>query len=178
MALLLVVYVAGAVIFMGRFYPNTTLGNFDLSMKPFDQAVDELESAEKSYALSISGEGFSTNITAKQGDIQLDSDKVIAAAKGGMNPALWFVNMWGAHDATENLTASADSTALRNLLTEEIEEFNAGQTASEDAAIVFDAESHSYKIARGQRHSARCGRSRAAGDYRHAQHARYAQARR
>ena len=45
-ALLLVVYVAGAVIFMGRFYPNTTLGNFDLSMKPFDQAVDELESAE------------------------------------------------------------------------------------------------------------------------------------
>ena len=145
-ALLLVVYVAGAVIFMGRFYPNTTLGNFDLSMKPFDQAVDELESAEKSYALSISGEGFSTNITAKEGGIQLDSDKVIAAAKGGMNPALWFVNMWGAHDATENLTASADSTALRNLLTEEIEEFNAGQTASEDAAIVYDAESHSYKI--------------------------------
>ena len=37
-------------------------------------------------------------------------------------------------------------TALRNLLTEEIEEFNAGQTASEDAAIVYDAESHSYKI--------------------------------
>lgn len=145
-ALLLVVYVAGAVVFMGRFYPNTTLGNFDLSMKPFDQAVDELESAEKSYALSISGEGFSTNITAKQGGIQLDSDKVIAAAKGGMNPALWFVNMWGTHDATENLTASADSTALRNLLTEEIEEFNAGQTASEDAAIVYDAESHSYII--------------------------------
>ncbi len=93
-------------------------------MKPFDQACRRLESAEKSYALSISGEGFSTNITAKEGGIQLDSDKVIAAAKGGMNPALWFVNM-DAHDATENLTASADSTALRNLLTEEIEEFNA-----------------------------------------------------
>ena len=145
-ALLLAVYAAGAVVFMGRFYPNTTLGNYDMSMKPFDQAIDELESAEKAYALSISGEGFSMSITAQQGGIQLDSDKVIATAKGGMNPALWFVNMWGAHDVTDNLTASADSTALRELLTTEIGEFNAGQTASEDAAIVYDAESRSYKI--------------------------------
>ncbi len=145
-ALLLVVYIAGAIMFSTHFYPHTTIGKFDVSMASFDDAAAQIDSAEKSYALAISGEGFKANVTAAEGGMQIDSAKVIAAAKADMNPALWFVNAWRSHDESEHLAASADSTALRQTVTAAVDEFNATQTASQDAAIVYDAAKRTYAV--------------------------------
>ncbi len=145
-ALLLVVYIAGVVVFSTHFYPNTTMGKFDFSMKSFDEAASQIDSAEKNYTLAISGQGFTANVTAAEGGMQVDSSKVVASAKGDMGPALWFIHAWGAHDESDHLAASADSAALRETVTAAVNDFNATQTASQDAGIVYNAANRTYTV--------------------------------
>lgn len=145
-AVLVVIYIAGVVVFSTRFYPNTTMGKFDLSMKTFDEVADELDSAEKNYSLAISGQGFSTSIDSEEGGVQIDSSKVASSARGDMVPALWFIKIFGAHDKSDCLASTANSNSLREVLTAEIDEFNANQTVSKDATIAYDSASRAYQV--------------------------------
>ncbi len=145
-AVLVVIYLVGVVVFSTHFYPNTTMGKFDFSMKTFDEAIAELDSAEESYALAISGQGFTSSISSEEGGVQIDSSKVVSSASGDMVPALWFVKIFGAHDKTDCLASTANSNSLREIITAEIDEFNAEQTVSKDASIAYDSASRTYQV--------------------------------
>ena len=66
------VYVAGAVVFMGRFFPHTVVGKSDISLKTPEEVQQILEESVSDYRLSVSGLGFSLDLTAEEAGLVLD----------------------------------------------------------------------------------------------------------
>lgn len=140
------VYTAGVVTFSDRFYPNTTMGAFDLSMKTFAEASDEIAEAEKGYALSITGQGLNFKVSAADGGMALDADAVVKSASEDMNPFLWFVRIWSHHDLTESLTAQSDAAALGAAITSAVDAYNQDAKPSQDANVVYDPDTADYVV--------------------------------
>ena len=63
-AVIAIVYLAGALVFMDRFMPNTTIMGKDVSLKTTAEVQDLLTDVAKSYQLSVSGERFSLTLTS------------------------------------------------------------------------------------------------------------------
>ena len=57
-AAMLVVYGAGFLYFSSHFFPNTNLNDEDLSMQSSDVLAGKIQNQADSYALTISGQGF------------------------------------------------------------------------------------------------------------------------
>ncbi len=69
---LLVVYLAGAFVFMGRFFPNTAVSGLDISMKSPEEVGVILDDAVGDYKLVVTGQGL--NFLAERGQIGMTLD--------------------------------------------------------------------------------------------------------
>ena len=145
-ALLLIVYIAGVVVFSGRFYPNTVMGALDVSMKPFSEASSMVAEAERDYELTVSGQGLDLVVSSAQGGMSVDSNAVVDSAKSDMNVWLWPAQVFGEHDATGHLAATADASALGDVVRAAVQAFNDTATPSANAQVVFDADSGDYIV--------------------------------
>lgn len=146
--LLVCVYVAGAVAFMGRFYPDTVLGSLDVSLKSADEAAAMLAEAERDYTLRITGQGLDFSVTSEQAGVGVDARSIVEAALGDANPWLWPVQAFASHDESDRLKAASDSTELSAVVAEAVDAFNASATPASDAHVAFDDASGAYVVAK------------------------------
>ena len=73
LGLLLVVYLIGAFVFMGRFFfPSTVVSNLDISMKTPDEVSAILDEAVGDYKFSVTGQGLDLSLSAEQIGMTLD----------------------------------------------------------------------------------------------------------
>lgn len=145
--LLAVVYVAGAVTFTGRFYPNTVMGTLDLSMKGADEAVAMLADAERDYTLQVEGQGLDFTISSVQAGIGVDARAIIEAALADSDPWKWPLRIGGNHDETERMAAASDTESLSAAVHEAVDAFNETAEPSADAHVVFDEDKNAYVVA-------------------------------
>ncbi|MFR7736502.1 MAG: hypothetical protein ACLU0V_02620, partial [Eggerthella lenta] len=78
-AVIAIVYLAGALVFMDRFMPNTTIMGKDVSLKTTAEVQDLLTDVAKSYQLSVSGERFSLTLTSSDMGTAVNSSSVTDA---------------------------------------------------------------------------------------------------
>ena len=87
--LIAVAYVAGTLVFTGRFLPNTTVGERDISLMAASDVervlVDELDD----YEVAVSGQGFSLRLTAEDAGMTLDAPRVVKRMLSDASPWLW-----------------------------------------------------------------------------------------
>ena len=145
-AIVLVIYLAGATFFSGHFYPSTSVGAIDLSFLTQDEAVSAIDEVESSYEITVEGEGLEFTVTSEDAGISVDSESVAEQAAQDQNSWLWFMQIWGSHDKTSYLVASSDEGTLSDFITEQIEAFNEDADPSEDASITYSVNSESYVI--------------------------------
>ena len=133
--LLLIAYVAGGIYFSGRFMPNTTLGNHDVSLQTAAEVQATLE---------------------KDAGVSFDGEAITAAALGNTNPWLWPLEITRPHDETDSLTASSSGSNLATVVRAAVDEFNATATPPTDAVVTFDEQNRGLRrAARGNRHRPR-----------------------
>lgn len=143
-AVLLIVYVAGAVVFMDRFMPNTTVMGKDVSLKTSAEVQDMLVDVAKSYTLDVSGQGFSLKLTAADMGTGVNSEGVTDAMHADMNPWAWPVEVFGTHDETDKFATS--NGKLDDAVRKAVEAFNETAEPPRNAGLDYDGSGKKFVV--------------------------------
>ena len=140
------VYVAGAVVFMGRFFPHTVVGKSDISLKTPEEVQQILEESVSDYRLSVSGLGFSLDLTAEEAGLVLDGQTISHSMMSKMNPWKWPYEVFQDHDETDALLATYNQSGLSEAVHAAVEAFNAEGEAPKNAYVAFDEKKSQFVI--------------------------------
>ena len=145
-AVLLVIYLGGAWFFSTHFYPRSTLGDIDVSLQDAATVTSELDNRMSTYALDVTGDGFSWTVSAADAGLDLDHHAVAQAALDDNNPWTWPVQMLFSHDEGNENEGSLDEDGLRQAVEAQVATYNEGRTAPQDATIAYDDASGSFAV--------------------------------
>lgn len=137
-ALLVVAYAGVAVYFTGRFMPNSSIGDINVSLMSSSDAERVLTDSIKDYALSIDGQGFSLKLTASDAGLSIDERAVVQDMLSDMNPWAWPFELQRKHDETEKLVATYNGTGLEDTIRSAVASFNETADQPMNAVIAYD----------------------------------------
>ena len=143
---LAVVYVAGAVVFMGRFLPNTVIRGQDISLKTPDEVHRILQESMAGYQLKVEGDGFSLTLSPEDVGLDLDGVALAQALLDEANPWMWPYEAFQHHDETEALAATYNESGVSDAVAKAVESFNASATSPEDAFVSFDKAANRFVV--------------------------------
>lgn len=136
-ALLAVVYLAGALVFMDRFLPRTTVGDLDVSLKSSAEVQGMLADVIDDYVLKVEGQGFSLKLSAAEAGIRLDGRAATDAMHASANAWAWPLEILKAHDESDKLAATYNESGLGDTVRAAVDEFNKTATPPTDAVIAY-----------------------------------------
>ncbi|OUO90512.1 hypothetical protein B5F40_06710 [Gordonibacter sp. An230] len=145
-SLLLVAYVGVAVYFTGRFMPNSTVGDMDVSLMSSSEVQERLGEVIDSYELSIEGQGFDLVLSASDAGVFFDGPAVVGDMLADSNPWAWPFELGREHDETDKLVARYSEAGLEELVRDAVEDFNATAVAPENATVSYDESAGSFSI--------------------------------
>jgi len=145
-AAILVVYIAGVVFFMGHFYPNTTLGGVDISLKSSSDASSIAQSTGDGYSIAVSGDGANFTVSAKDAGMQVDGSAVVTQALAADSSWKWPFEITQKHDATSFLVSEYNSNGLEKVVKTDVAAFNETAADPANATIAYTASSKSFVI--------------------------------
>lgn len=143
---LALVYVAGAVVFMGRFFPSTVIRDLDVSLKTPDEVNRIMRESTAGYRLKLEGQGFSLDLSAAEAGLALDGKALAEDVLSEMNPWAWPYEVFQHHDETEALAASFSESGLSDVVGAAVDSFNASATQPENAYVAFDEQKAQFAI--------------------------------
>ncbi|MEG0666714.1 L,D-transpeptidase family protein [Gordonibacter sp.] len=146
LALVAIAYVAGSVVFMDRFMPNTKIGDLDVSFKSSAEVQDLLSGVIDDYALKVEGQGFSLALSAKDAGMDLDGKKVTDAMHAEVSPWTWPLEIARQHDETEKLAASYNESGLGDAIRAAVDQFNATAKPPTNATVAYDATAKAFTV--------------------------------
>lgn len=146
LGLLLVVYLIGAFVFMGRFFPSTVVSNLDISMKTPDEVSVILDEAVGDYKFSVTGQGLDLSLSAEQIGMTLDSAAISSGMMKDVNPWAWPVEVFMQHDETESMVATCGSEKLIEAIAPEVDLVNAAAIQPVNATIAYDEARLAYAV--------------------------------
>ena len=145
-AALLVVYGAGFLYFSSHFFPNTNLNDEDLSMQSSDVLAEKIQHQADSYALTISGQGFSYSFQPGETAIDIDAHQIAEDAAKRQDVPLWFIEVFRQHDVSDIVVANYEEGALDSIIDEQISAFNEGMNPSADATVTYNEPMDSFVL--------------------------------
>ena len=145
-AAIAVVYLLGCVHYYDRFWPNTKVGDADLSNMTETDAIATLDQASRDRTVSVSGQGVSFTLTGGSAGLEIDSAKAVQAALADNACWQWPVQIFAHHDETDVVTSSFNTDLLRGAIESSLEVFNASATDPINAALYFDESTNRFEI--------------------------------
>lgn len=144
--ILLVVYLAGVVVFSGHFWPKAKIGSSDISFKTPDEIAAVLEKGIDGYSLRVHGDGLDVTLSAHEAGVRFDAKQVVEDMFAQANQWAWPAEVFSEHDETESLVATLDSSGVADKLHQAIDEVNANAVAPENATVAFDENAKMFTI--------------------------------
>lgn len=144
---LLVAYIAGAIVFMNWFLPRTSALENDISMKSNDEVAALIDDLAEDYSIKVVGTGFTYEASAADVGLSVDSAQIVNAMHADLNAWTWPVLIFqDAHDESGAIKVSYNPQAYEKKMTEAIETYNKGAVAPTDATISYDEKTKKFKI--------------------------------
>ncbi len=145
--LLLIAYIVGAVVFMGRFFPRTSIVGNDISLKTNDEVIALLDKSVADYTLSVAGTGFSYNTTGSDIGLEVDSKGVVDAMHADMPAWAWpYILFQDQHDESSMLTVTYKTSKYETDVTNAVNAFNETGVDPVDATIAYDDATKKFKV--------------------------------
>ena len=145
--LVLVAYVAGAVVFMGRFLPNTFIGDHDISLKTDKEVAELLDGTVAAYKLDVVGNGFSYNASGEDIGLDIDSKGVVAGMHDDLDAWSWpLLIIEPSHDESARLVVTYKKDDLEKKVAKKVKKFNKDAKAPVNATIVYDDVKDKYVV--------------------------------
>ena len=146
LGVLAIVYLAGAFIFMGRFFPNSSIIDMDISGKTPEEVHQMLDGVLGDYTFKVEGHGLSLTLSAADMGMSLDSQSIADGLLSEMNPWAWPYEVFQNHDDTDDLVSTFEETKLADTIHAAVEEANARGTAPKNAMVAYDAAEHAFVV--------------------------------
>lgn len=146
LGVLAIVYLAGAFIFMGRFFPNSSIIDMDISGKTPEEVHQMLDGVLGDYTFKVEGHGLSLTLSAADMGMSLDSQSIADGLLSEMNPWAWPYEVFKNHDDTDDLVSTFEETKLADTIHAAVEEANARGTAPKNAMVAYDAAEHAFVV--------------------------------
>ena len=146
LGVLAIVYLAGAFIFMGRFFPNSSIIDMDISGKTPEEVHQMLDGVLGDYTFKVEGHGLSLTLSAADMGMSLDSQSIADGLLCEMNPWAWPYEVFQNHDDTDDLVSTFEETKLADTIHAAVEEANARGTAPKNAMVAYDAAEHAFVV--------------------------------
>ncbi len=147
LGILLIAYIAGAVVFSGRFFPNTYIGEHNISMKTDAEVAAILNDTVEGYALGISGGSFNYKISGSDVKLDVDVPRVIKNIHADLNTLKWPLFVFQKHyDGAERVSISFNFSLCEPGLRSAIEQYNKTAKPPVDATIAYDAKTRKFTV--------------------------------
>ncbi|MCI9262668.1 L,D-transpeptidase family protein [uncultured Adlercreutzia sp.] len=146
LGLVALVYLAGVFIFMGRFFPHTTIIGMDISGKTPEEVHQMLDGVLSDYTFKVEGHGLDLTLSAKDMGMSLDSKSIADGLLSEMNPWAWPYEVFQSHDDTDDLVSTFEETKLAETIQAAVDAVNAKGDAPKDASLAYDESVSAYKI--------------------------------
>ena len=130
-------YFAGLFFFSSHFFPNTTIGEDDVSLASTAEVEAKVSETASDYSLHVIGWGFDLTLDSAQIGLNMDSGAVANAMIDSLNPWAWPVEVFRSRDVSENMVGVYDGTGLNDTVRKAIEEHNATSEPSKNATIGY-----------------------------------------
>ena len=137
-------YVAGAMYFTDRFFPNTTIGSLDVSMKTVDETSRVLSKHADDYELKVTGDDFKLTLKAKDFKFTYQEGADVEQLYADQNKWAWPYEVFGKHDVTDKLVASYDNSKLESAVRKAVKKHNRKATNTKNASIKYDDKEHTF----------------------------------
>ena len=115
---LALVYFVGVIIFMGRFFPHTSIIDMDISGKTPEEVHEMLSDVLDNYTFRVEGHGLNLTLSAADMGMSLDSQSIADNLLAQMNPWAWPYEVFQSHDDTEDLKSTFEETKLASVIQE------------------------------------------------------------
>lgn len=139
-------YIAGVVVFMSRFMPNTTVNGEDVSMQTTDEVAQANSDSIGSFGLSIAGEGLNLSIAADDIKASYDGRAYAASAIAQQDPWTWPLEIANTHALTVENRMSYDAELLDKVVGDAVDEVNKKGKEPVDAKIVRNDSTKRYEV--------------------------------
>ena len=144
--LVALVYLLGCVYYYDRFWPNTKIGDANLSNMTEADAVSTLDQVSRSRTVAVSGQGVSFTLTGGTAGLEINSSSAVKTALDDNACWQWPFQVFAAHDETDALSSSFDLDLLRSAIESSVSSFNASASDPIDATLYFDESTNRYEI--------------------------------
>ena len=145
-ALLAVVYCAGCIFFYQRFWPNTIIGDANVSLMGASSARAALEQSSQERTVNVSGQGISFSLNGASAGLELNVDTAVTTALAKNASWQWPLEIFKSHDDSDVLSASFDTDLLHSAIEGQLGAYNSIATDPSDAFLFFDESTGSYQI--------------------------------
>jgi lipoprotein-anchoring transpeptidase ErfK/SrfK len=143
---LLVVYLIGAFVFSGHFFPNTYVGSTNYGMKTSGEMALALDDAVGTYNLQVTGQGLDFIVTSADAQVNADcadvSDQILTA----QNPWAWPVSVFGRRDCSDLFTSTVTTTTVAQVVQAQVDAFNEQATMPTDASVQYVEANDDFEI--------------------------------
>ncbi len=146
-ALLLIVYIVGVVVFSDRLYPNTKLGDMDVSMQTSADLHQTMSNRIEGYILTVTGpNGFSQRVSASDIDLALDGSVTLSQMVPNRSPFTWPVDIFMSHDISENVATSYNLAIVQSTISSAVAKYNETATAPTSATLAYNSTKKAYEV--------------------------------
>lgn len=138
--LLVATYLVGIAIFSNWFFPGTSIGAIDASMRSSAEVAAQLDEAVSDYQLTVSGDGFNYTIDTARAGVKIDSAEIVKKMHEALPAWQWpYLLSQSDHALTDLFVANySGGSTLEADLKEKVEEFNKTATQPQNATIAYD----------------------------------------
>ncbi|MCD8317224.1 MAG: L,D-transpeptidase/peptidoglycan binding protein, partial [Eggerthellaceae bacterium] len=146
-AAIAIAYFAGVAAFSAMFFPNTYVGNLNISMKTTSQVQELLEEEViDNYTISVVGQGLNLELTAADAGVSLEGEDLAEQMHQSVNPWAWPAEIFENHDESDSFVISIGQSTLADTLTTAANALNETATPPTDATLILDTASNSFVI--------------------------------
>ena len=144
--LAVIAYAAGCFYFADRFFPNTVIGDFDVSLQTTAEAQETLQAGLADYRIKVEGQGLSFELGAQDAALALDGDEILAKALGDGHMWTWPFELQKHHDESDKLSAEFSEASLDGAVRQRVEAFNEDATPPEDATVGYADDAKKFQV--------------------------------
>ncbi|MGI6591600.1 MAG: L,D-transpeptidase family protein [Eggerthellaceae bacterium] len=150
LAVLVVVYLAGAAYFSSHYYPNSKIGDDDISLMTADEVAQDLTAEAKSFSMKVTGKGLNLTVDASNANTNIDADSVAQTAMDSVSGWSWPVAIFQQHDFSNLLQYAYDGSSLGKAVKQAVNQVNKTATSPQDATIAYNASKGKFTVQKEQ----------------------------
>lgn len=145
-ALLIVAYIAGVIVFSNLFYPRSSFAGTDVSLKNPQEITEAADRIASNYTINVSGAGLNFTVTSSDAEMTIDGKEVARESIASQNAYAWPIEVFKTHDLSRFLSSEYNENGLETFVKQQVAHYNESATAPVDASVAYSSSKGFFEV--------------------------------